>query len=199
MSVQNRRERERAERHRLIIDTARELAETEGWDAVTVRKLADRIEYSQPVLYSHFTGKRAIVTAVAEDGIAELAVRLRHARTAAGTDSEALAALARAYSEFAAERPAVYDAMFAMSTDLRFGPGAPQPLQDAFAELVAVLAPFAGDDDVESFTETGWSALHGLATLERRERLRPGLREDRLAILCRLLERGRLPDSAQGT
>ncbi|WP_327148749.1 TetR/AcrR family transcriptional regulator [Nocardia sp. NBC_01329] len=197
MSVQNRRERERAERHRLIIDTARELAETEGWDAVTVRKLADRIEYSQPVLYSHFAGKRAIVTAVAEDGITELAVRLRSARTSATTDSEALAAVARAYSEFATERPAVYDAMFAMSTDLQFGPDAPQPLRDAFAELVTVLGPFAGDDDVESFTETGWSALHGLATLERGERLRPGLREARLAILCRLLERARVPDSSQ--
>lgn len=199
MSVQNRRERERAERHRLIIDTARELAETEGWDAVTVRKLADRIEYSQPVLYSHFAGKRAIVTAVAEDGIIELAAALRRARTSATTDSGALAALVRAYSDFATERPAVYDAMFAMSTDLEFGPGAPQPLIDAFAELAAVLGPFAGDDDAESFTETGWSALHGLVTLERSGRLRPGLRESRLAILCRLLERAREGDSAQRT
>ncbi|MET8795228.1 TetR/AcrR family transcriptional regulator [Nocardia sp. NPDC004568] len=188
MSVQKRRERERAERHRLIIDTARELAETEGWDAVTVRKLADRIEYSQPVLYSHFAGKRAIVTAVAEDGIAELAAALHRARITAESDSDALAALARAYIEFATEHPAVYDAMFAMSTDLQFGPGASQTLRDAFAELVSVLGPFAGDQDVETFTETGWSALHGLATLERGRRLRPGLRENRLAILSRLLE-----------
>ncbi|MEV3960775.1 TetR/AcrR family transcriptional regulator [Nocardia sp. NPDC050193] len=188
MSIQKRRERERAERHRLIIDTARELAETEGWDAVTVRKLADRIEYSQPVLYSHFAGKRAIVTAVAEDGIAELAAALHRARTTAESEADALAALARAYIEFATEHPAVYDAMFAMSTDLKFGPEATQVLRDAFAELVAALAPFAGDHDVETFTETGWSALHGLATLERGQRLRPGLRENRLQILSRLLE-----------
>lgn len=188
MSIQKRRERERAERHRLIIDTARELAETEGWDAVTVRKLADRIEYSQPVLYSHFAGKRAIVTAVAEDGIAELATALHRARTAAESEADALAALARAYIQFATEHPAVYDAMFAMATDLKFGPEAPQVLRDAFAELVATLAPFAGDHDVETFTETGWSALHGLATLERGQRLRPGLRENRLEILSRLLE-----------
>lgn len=188
MSIQKRRERERAERHRLIIDTARQLAETEGWDAVTVRKLADRIEYSQPVLYSHFAGKRAIVTAVAEDGIAELAAALHRARTTAESEADALAALARAYIEFATAHPAVYDAMFAMSTDLKFGPEATQVLRDAFAELVAALAPFAGDHDVETFTETGWSALHGLATLERGQRLRPGLRENRLEILSRLLE-----------
>ncbi|MGW4067208.1 TetR/AcrR family transcriptional regulator [Nocardia grenadensis] len=196
MSIQKRRERERAERHRLIIDTARELAETEGWDAVTVRKLADRIEYSQPVLYSHFAGKRAIVTAVAEDGIAELAAALHRARATAESESDALAALARAYIEFAIEHPAVYDAMFAMSTDLKFGPEATQVLRDAFAELVAALAPFAGDHDVETFTETGWSALHGLATLERGQRLRPGLRENRVEILSRLLEQaGSAPHS----
>jgi hypothetical protein len=37
-----RRERQRAERHQLIIDTARELAEASGWDAVTTRRLAER-------------------------------------------------------------------------------------------------------------------------------------------------------------
>ncbi|HWN35157.1 MAG TPA: helix-turn-helix domain-containing protein, partial [Pseudonocardia sp.] len=70
MPVQQRRERQRAERHRLILDTARRIAESEGWDAVTTRRLADAIEYSQPVLYSHFAGKDEIVAAVALDGFA---------------------------------------------------------------------------------------------------------------------------------
>ncbi|MGI5221867.1 TetR/AcrR family transcriptional regulator [Nocardia sp. CA-290969] len=183
MGIQNRRERERADRHRLIVDTARELAETEGWDAVTVRKLADRIEYSQPVLYSHFAGKRAIVTAVALDGITELAASLHRARTTAPDASAALAAVARAYTDFAAGNPALYDAMFVLPTDLTFGDGAPEPLRNAFAELVTTFAPFARKTDVETLTETIWSTLHGLATLERNNRLRPGHREERLAIL----------------
>ena len=65
MSAQERKERERADRERLIVATARELAEQQGWDAVTTRRLAERIEYSQPVLYSHFRGKREIIGAVA--------------------------------------------------------------------------------------------------------------------------------------
>lgn len=68
MTTPTRRERQRAERHRLIVDTAHEIAETQGWDAVTVRRLAEAIEYSQPVLYSHFAGRDAIVAAVAEQG-----------------------------------------------------------------------------------------------------------------------------------
>src|SRR3954454_23702250 len=74
MSVQERKERERAERERLIVATARELAEQQGWEAVTTRRLAERIEYSQPVLYSHFRGKREIIGAVALQGDGELAV-----------------------------------------------------------------------------------------------------------------------------
>ena len=73
MSIQARRERERAEREKLIVTAARELAETEGWDAVTTRRLAEKVEYSQPVLYSHFGGKTAIVGAVALEGFTELA------------------------------------------------------------------------------------------------------------------------------
>ncbi|NKY36029.1 TetR/AcrR family transcriptional regulator [Nocardia speluncae] len=183
MGIQNRRERERADRHRLIIDTARKLAETDGWDAVTVRKLADRIEYSQPVLYSHFAGKRAIITAVALDGITELAESLHHARTTAPDETAALSAVARAYTEFAANNPALYNAMFVLPTDLTFGDGAPEPLRDAFAEVVATFAPFAANADAETLTETVWSTLHGLATLEHNNRLRPGYREQRLAIL----------------
>jgi len=64
VAVQERKERERAARHRLIVATARDLAEAQGWDAVTTRLLAERIEYSQPVLYSHFRGKREIIGAV---------------------------------------------------------------------------------------------------------------------------------------
>ncbi|HTR70778.1 MAG TPA: helix-turn-helix domain-containing protein, partial [Mycobacteriales bacterium] len=65
MTRQERKERERAQRRQVIVDAARELAEAEGWESVTTRRLADRIEYSQPVLYSHFEGKDAIVSAVA--------------------------------------------------------------------------------------------------------------------------------------
>src|SRR5919108_2958250 len=100
MSIQARRERERAQRERMIVRAARELAEAEGWEAVTTRRLAERVEYSQPVLYSHFNGKDAIVSAVALDGFTELAAHLRRARQAA-EPGPALRAVCRAYLEFA--------------------------------------------------------------------------------------------------
>src|SRR3954464_14246723 len=101
MTRQERRERERAQRRQVIVDAARELAEAEGWEAVTTRRLADCIEYSQPVLYSHFEGKDAIVSAAALEGFGELAAALHNARRRADSPQAEPQAVARAYMEFA--------------------------------------------------------------------------------------------------
>ena len=185
MSVRERRARERQQRERLIVTTARELAEAEGWDAVTTRRLADAIEYSQPVLYSHFSSKGAIVGAVALEGFTQLAATLRDARHAARSPRPALLGLARAYLEFAHTRPALYDAMFTLA-ELPFAkPDTATPLHEAFAELRQALVPFAQARDLDTLAEVVWSALHGLATLSRSDRLRPDRAEQRLALLVR--------------
>ena len=185
MSVRERRERDRASREQLIVTAARELAEAEGWDAVTTRRLAERVEYSQPVLYSHFAGKADIVRAVALEGFGELAAELRHARTAASSADAALRAVAAAYQRFAQSRPAVYDAMFVMATDIPFAmPETPAAARAGFAELLAALAPLAGNHDLETLGEVAWSALHGLAALARGNRLRPSHQQARLDLLA---------------
>jgi AcrR family transcriptional regulator len=185
MSIQERRERERAQREQLITTAARELAETEGWDAVTTRRLASEIEYSQPVLYSHFAGKGAIMGAVAVQGFAELAADLRAARLAAEGAREALAAVGAAYTAFARQHPALYDAMFTLAVDLPFAtPHAPAALRDGFGELAAAVQPLAtAGEDTGVLTETFWAALHGLATLTRSGRLPADAHDRRLALL----------------
>ncbi|MEV6114308.1 TetR/AcrR family transcriptional regulator [Streptomyces sp. NPDC052109] len=184
MPIQTRRERARAERELLIVTAARELAEAAGWDAVTTRRPAAEIEYSQPVLYSHFKGKDAIMAAVAVQGCADLAAELRRARTAAPGTREALAAVAETYTSFAQRRPALYDAMFTHPGDLPFATEqAPAPLQ-AFGELLVVVVPITAEgEDAGLLTETFWAALHGLATLMRSGRLPEEAREKRLALL----------------
>ncbi|MEH1165266.1 TetR/AcrR family transcriptional regulator [Micromonospora sp. CPCC 205539] len=181
-AINERRERERAHRHQLIVRAARELAEAEGWEAVTTRRLAERVEYSQPVLYSHFNGKDAIVSAVALDGISELAAHLRHARQAAPEPAHALRAVCRAYLEFATERPALYQAMFVLPTDLKFASAeTPPPLRAAFGEFVSCFRP--DNERRELFAEVTWSALHGMAVLSDSGRIPPGGQEERLDFL----------------
>ena len=184
MTRQERRERELQQRRQVILDAARELAEAEGWESVTTRRLADRIEYSQPVLYSHFEGKDAIVSAVALEGFSELSAILRDARKRAGSPDVELWAVAYAYMDFARANPALYEAMFALTVDLRFPDSdAQSPPHAAFVEVRDALAPLAGDRDLETFTEITWSALHGLVTLSRAGRLRADYQDQRLAMI----------------
>jgi AcrR family transcriptional regulator len=189
MAVKERRERERMERERLIVSAARGLAEAEGWDAVTTRRLAELIEYSQPVLYSHFKGKDAIMAAVAIEGFGELATALRAARTQTKDPRAALAAVAQAYAQFAQSQPVLYEAMFTNAIELTFAsPDTPAALKDGFNELREALRPLVTEEDLDVSTEAFWSGLHGLMTLMRGGRLRPEGHEKRMSLLLRRYE-----------
>jgi AcrR family transcriptional regulator len=182
MSVAERRNRERAEREQRITAAARRIAAREGWAAVTIRRLADEIEYSQPVLYSHFANRDAIVAAVAVEGFRDIAVEIRRAALGDASRGDSPRNAALAYLDFARENPALYEAMFSMPTGLQFSEGDIEPeLREAFAALAAVVTPRAGD--VDMITETFWAALHGLAELERAGRIAHDLREERVALV----------------
>ncbi|MGW6200446.1 TetR/AcrR family transcriptional regulator [Kribbella sp. NPDC055110] len=198
MPTLSRRERARAERHELILRTARELAESIGWGAVTTRRLAEAIDYSQPVLYGHFENMNAIADAVAIQGIEELIAVLRRARTSAPDATAGLHALAKAYLEYASKHPAVYEAIFVRPTDLEFASSdSPLLLKTAFAEFQAAVEPFAAEDDPETLTEIFWSALHGQATLNHSRRLRPGQRDARVELLVARLSGKKSSPSAK--
>lgn len=184
MAIIDRRERERAARRELITATARRIAESEGWDAVTTRRLSTEIEYSQPVIYRHFASMEDIADAVALEGFAELAEALGAARAGGGSAAEALERVARAYGTFAAGNPALYDAMFVRSTRLHFAAtDSPDPLTAGFGELRDAVKAVAGARDADTLTEVLWAALHGLATLGRGDRLTPGRDADRVELL----------------
>ncbi len=185
MSTQARRERERAEREQAIVAAARDLALAEGWDAVTTRRLAAEIEYSQPVLYSHFKGKDAIMAAVAVEGFAELANRTglgpglgrrppaggrrrRQPRTSRSPSSGPRSTTRCSPSPLTCRSPA--------RTCQPTWPGASPSWPRRCAHSSA-------DDDLEAVTETFWSGLHGLVTLMRSGRLRRADHDRRLAVL----------------
>jgi AcrR family transcriptional regulator len=154
-----------------ITSAARAVAESEGWDAVTMRRLATEIGVTQPVLYSAFAGGRhEVVDAVAVAGFTAIADALE------AVSPEPMARM-RAYLSFARSQPRVYEAMFAMPSDLRFGGGdGPEPLRRAFAALSDAFP----DSDATG-AEVAWATMHGLATLEIGGRLpesRSGARLD---------------------
>jgi AcrR family transcriptional regulator len=162
-----------------IVRAARTVAEREGWDAVTMRRLGTELGATQPVIYSAFPGGRqALIDAVALGGFEAIAVALE------AVPPEPLARM-RAYVAFATDQPHVYEAMFSMPSGLTFGSGdGPDPLRRAFA---AVEAAFPGADGTEA--EVAWATVHGLASLEISDRLPQERSEARLDLAHLALSR----------
>jgi AcrR family transcriptional regulator len=163
-------------RRQQIIDAARDLAEADGWSAVTMRRLAHELGATQPVLYTVFASRQALIDAVALDGYRDIAVALE------AVDSSPMARMS-AYLDFAAAHPAVYEAMFSLPSGLAFATDdTPEPLHRAFLDIQAVFPDADG-----TRAEVAWSALHGLATLQASGRLRATHAQARLELIHRLL------------
>lgn len=164
-----------------ITRAARDVAAAEGWDAVTMRRIATEIGVTQPVIYSAFAGGRqAVVDAVALAGFDAIATALE------AVPVEPKARM-QAYLDFAADQPHLYAAMFSMPSGLEFGTGSgPEALGRAFA---AIRAAFPGADDTAA--EVAWATVHGLATLGISRRLPPAGSSDRLDFAHRALTQER--------
>jgi len=162
-----------------VIRAARGVAESDGWTAVTMRRLAGELGVTQPVLYSAFTGRQELIDAVALRGFSELAAALE------AVDTSPVARM-RAYLDFSTAHPRVYEAMFSMPSGLPFAAeDTPEPLRRAFA---AVHDAFPDADGTRA--EVAWAALHGLATLQAGGRLRAGQTQARLDLAHRMLTSG---------
>src|SRR3984957_17422029 len=190
MAIEDRRARERLARRQLITSTARKLAEAEGLDAVPPRRLSTEIEYSQPVLYKHFSSMDGVVAAVAVQGFGELADVLSSARSGATDGQDALARVAHAFIRFAHDNPALFDAMFTRATTLHFAaPDTPAELNTAFAELRAAAGMVAPPRHAETSPRVPWAGPHGPVTLARGGRLSPEYRAERVDLLVSALSR----------
>lgn len=113
MGTQERRERERENLRRHILDAARDLFVSDGFEAVSMRRIASAIEYSPTAIYLYFADKDAILVALAEEGFDLLSVRLE-TTNAVADPLERLRAGAREYFRFAQEQPNYYAIMFEM-------------------------------------------------------------------------------------
>jgi len=155
---------------------ARELAESDGWAAVTMRRLSGELGFTQPVLYSAFAGRQALIDAVALSGFRDLAAALE------AVDPSPMPRMS-AYLDFAAAHPRIYEAMFSMPTTLPFAADdTPEPLHHAFA---GIRNAFPDADGTRA--EVAWSTLHGLATLQAGGRLRASHVQARLDLVHDML------------
>jgi AcrR family transcriptional regulator len=182
--IAERKVRDKQARRAQIISAARRIAELEGWSNVTVRRLADEISYSQPVLYAHFASREGILAAVAVEGFQELGLAMEKARkrVRGGSTVESVVA---AYLDFAVSSPAMYEVMFLLSLSVPFDDAATPPeLRFAFSQLLGLFQAQSSKSEV--ITELFWASLHGIAELTRTKRFPRNRQKERVKGLVEL-------------
>jgi AcrR family transcriptional regulator len=113
LGLKERQERDREAVSRSILDAARELFVTHGYQEVSIRKIAERIEYSPAAIYSYFPSKDDIFFALAEEGFRLLFSYGASPRpVAAGDPLDAIRAMFWRYFEFSKEHPEYFALMF---------------------------------------------------------------------------------------
>ncbi|HEY3054952.1 MAG TPA: TetR/AcrR family transcriptional regulator [Thermoanaerobaculia bacterium] len=174
MGPRERRVREREEIRGKILDAARDLFVAEGYDAVTMRRIADKIEYSPTAIYFHFRDKDALLKELCEHDFLSLAQQFIAMRDISDP-IEKLKATGKAYLQFGIDYPNHYRLMFMTPhppiTEHELEKDNPE--EDAYAFLKAIVAQAIAArrfkpeyKDVDLVAQIVWSGVHGVISLQ---------------------------------
>ncbi|MDR3678755.1 MAG: TetR/AcrR family transcriptional regulator [Flavipsychrobacter sp.] len=170
MGITERRQRQKDEVRTSIINAARTLVLEEGWQSLSIRRIAEAIEYSVPVIYDHFENKDAILTEFTMTGYDMLAKSLKQAKSQSDQPCQQLDAMANAYWNFAFENKEYYQLMFGLGMpnceSARSIPGLAEFGELLITSIKEVIAS-SPNQDKDPFLKyhTFWSVLHGLVSI----------------------------------
>ena len=189
MGVKERQERDREQLRGRILDAARELFVAEGYRNVSIRKIAEKVEYSPAALYSYFPSKDDVFFALAEEGFRKL---FEFTNEPIATSSDPLTAIRHGfmrYYEFSRAHPEYFELMFVdrsvpkISHEWeRFG-FVEQMIDEVCALIKRAIDQglFPPDTDPDVAFHILWAAVHGPATVAVCDRLAPDENPDALA------------------
>lgn len=175
MGVKERREREKSETRDKILDAARELFVSEGYEGVSMRKVAEKIEYSPTAIYVHFADKNELFHELCRQDFARLQEVV--ATEMPSDPIERLRKIGRNYIQFGEHFPNHYVFMFMtphpehdLDEQDREIVGNPEVDAYAFLKWAVQEAIHAGCfrkgmQDAELVSQTLWAAVHGVISL----------------------------------
>ena len=174
MGPRERREREREEIRTKILDAARELFVSDGYEAVTMRRIAEKIEYSPTAIYFHFRDKETLLREICDADFLTLAHEIAVVAEIADP-VDRLRGIGLAYFRFGMNYPNHYRLMFMtphppLGDEHEIERGNPE--EDAYAFLKSIVGQaiaegrFRGDvTDVDLAAQTMWAGMHGVIAL----------------------------------
>ncbi len=179
MGITDRKEREKEEMRRLILDASMKLFTEQGFESVSIRKIADLIEYSPTTIYLNFQNKDEILLALHEEGFLILDQKFQALLTIENP-FERLQKFGEVYLEFGLQHPEYYDLMFLkvepMDALFKHDDQKWKSGDHAFAYLlktteeILVLKPKLGIDPLTA-AMSFWSMVHGFVCLQLRNRI----------------------------
>lgn len=171
MGIVERKIRHKEEVRSGILAAAWSMVSTEGWQSLSIRKIADAIEYSIPVIYNHFENKEAILLEFSKEGFQKMAVMLAEAKRAHHAPSAQLAAMADAYWDFAFENKEYYQLMFGLGIPACEMVDQIAEMKEMTSILISTIKEALAAENntqADSFLKfhTYWSILHGLVSIQ---------------------------------
>ena len=178
MGLKERREREREERKRQILDAARSLLFSEGMQATSVNKIAKSAELGVGTIYFYFEGKEEIFAALQEEGIELLYNKMEKSLSRVDCHEERLKTIARVYLDFSRENKDYFDIInyFLSSPGVLFNENLKAQIDQRGNRVLSLLvrgieAGIASRDfrevDPRKFAVMFWAALHGLILFKK--------------------------------
>jgi len=174
MGSKQRREREKEALRQEILDAARELFVNEGYENVSMRRVAEKIEYSPTTIYLYFEDKASLLYAICEETFARLAKRMEAITRDSDEPIAALRAGCRAYVDFGLKNPNHYKVTFINhprhpGDDKRHLKEASMGMK-CYGNLRAgveacIKANKFRQTDVEAVTQMIWAGGHGITSL----------------------------------
>jgi len=170
LTLQTRKERYRSELRAETLSAARELIQKEGYEGLTIRKLAKRMECSPMALYSYFADKQALLIALALEGFENLAKRFDS--TASRNPLNALRKILLDYIAYAEENPFEYRILFLSVQTIGELKQTRQDLQERnpafgalFKRVQACIEAGLLQGDAFAVSTVLWTGAHGAASL----------------------------------
>jgi AcrR family transcriptional regulator len=171
-----RRIREKQELRHHILLAARKIALDEGWQAVTIRKIADHVEYSAPAIYEYFESKEAILLALMEEGFHTMLTELENIGDKNSQPVDYLVEIGKLYWRFAWQNPELYQVMHGLG-GVPFGtaqaPGDAKKIFEFVKDAVRTARESLGINApvTDEMIEIVWAMLHGLVSLSMSGRI----------------------------
>jgi AcrR family transcriptional regulator len=199
MAATARRARQKAMLRREILDAARELFAREGYENVSMRKIAHKIDYSPTTIYLYFQDKFELLRGICEETFGKLVAQFNEIERTTSDPVERLKQAGRAYIEFGLKYPNHYKVTFISAPepqDVNQNRHQGSAGETCFSHLRAMVEDCIKqkrfrDIDVDTASQTLWAATHGLTSLLIAHPAFPWVQQDKLIDhLLDLITRG---------